>query len=958
MTGVRSPLTVETVLAQTDWLRRLARSLVVQEDRAEDLLQETLLVAVEQAGVPVGSVRSWLGVVTQNLARRLSARERDRCEVEAVRARADLAEATGEVVGQAEMHRRVTEAVLALEEPYRSTILFRFMRGLSYAELAERMKVPIETVRTRVKRGLKRLRLELDDSSGSCRAWAAPILGVSSFARLAPTSIGNGSLCMGSIVGGVVMNKVLVPLGVAVVLVCLWAFWPSATGEPGGTSGDESPVRPLVAELPATAKPEPIRRTELAEKPPKKATPTAGSLIVKATYEVDGKPVPDLVVMVGPPGADHRVGYRRDTTDAAGFVRFEDLPAGRIWVQNVRHDDLVRTAIEAGVETEAALVLPKGRTATGIVVDRHGVGVPGAAVILKSQRDSSREFEHVTDTDADGRFHLPSCPKNGMIGARAEGHAPSIMQFLFAKSKEIRIELPATGGGVTGAVSTDDGSPVRDAVVRIGRGSKSGISGAPTPPALVRTDIAGRFHALGLAVGTHPIEVRAAGLAPWQGNCQVQAGATLTRDITLQRGVICTGVVVDGAGTPLVKVEVEVGSWDDIAHYRAFTGEDGTFRLEGLPAGNVELRAEHHKHGVAKMKVRGAFGETVTCTLVMDLGLELRGRILTADGKPLHRAFVDARVNRDAKNAQWGQVAVTNAKGEFAITNCPEGRSLTVGISGRGVLAKRVDDVDPRDGELEVRLDPAPLPTARLAGRIVRPDGKPATRAQISATERKGAWSGIVGPSEQGAFRLGPLVPGEWRLTIRAEGLPQLTTEWRTLAADEKVELGTIWLVAGGTVRVEVHAPDGLAPRMSLRAGARYYGLRGGGRVLRSDPVPPGACQISVHGEGVGSQIVPVHVRAGEETKARVTVEAGYEQRFRFTDPKTPSVRRVQIAKGEQMVVDLTHRARLTRALPAKWQRWLAPGEYVVTVDGDGLRGQVRFTVRAGENDVVNVEMK
>ena len=46
---------------------------MVQEDRADDLLQETLLVALQHQGRPVRSTRPWLARVAFNLARRLSA---------------------------------------------------------------------------------------------------------------------------------------------------------------------------------------------------------------------------------------------------------------------------------------------------------------------------------------------------------------------------------------------------------------------------------------------------------------------------------------------------------------------------------------------------------------------------------------------------------------------------------------------------------------------------------------------------------------------------------------------------------------------------------------------------------------------------------------------------------------------------------------------------------------------
>ena len=56
-------LTADGIAAQARWLRRLTRSLVVQEDRADDVLQETLLAALQHQGRPVRSIRPWLARV-------------------------------------------------------------------------------------------------------------------------------------------------------------------------------------------------------------------------------------------------------------------------------------------------------------------------------------------------------------------------------------------------------------------------------------------------------------------------------------------------------------------------------------------------------------------------------------------------------------------------------------------------------------------------------------------------------------------------------------------------------------------------------------------------------------------------------------------------------------------------------------------------------------------------------
>jgi hypothetical protein len=57
----------------------------------------------------------------------------------------------------------VVDAVAELEEPYRTTLILRFYDGLAPTEIARHLGVPASTVRVRLKRGLDRLRVRLEE---------------------------------------------------------------------------------------------------------------------------------------------------------------------------------------------------------------------------------------------------------------------------------------------------------------------------------------------------------------------------------------------------------------------------------------------------------------------------------------------------------------------------------------------------------------------------------------------------------------------------------------------------------------------------------------------------------------------------------------------------------------------------------------------------------------------------
>ena len=63
-----SAVTIEDLLVHADWLQRLAHRLVVDAASADDLVQQTWLVALERKPEPIGNVRAWLTRVVSNLS--------------------------------------------------------------------------------------------------------------------------------------------------------------------------------------------------------------------------------------------------------------------------------------------------------------------------------------------------------------------------------------------------------------------------------------------------------------------------------------------------------------------------------------------------------------------------------------------------------------------------------------------------------------------------------------------------------------------------------------------------------------------------------------------------------------------------------------------------------------------------------------------------------------------------
>jgi RNA polymerase sigma-70 factor (ECF subfamily) len=173
----------EELLEHTGWMTSLARSLVLEADRAEDVVQETFLQVATRRPQRPQSLGAWLrGVVTHlSLKDRRSGARRRRREERAARPERDDS-GTEALVERAELHRLVVDRVIELPEPYRTAILLRYFDDLSAGEVARRLEVPVATARTRIQRGIERLRRELDGAhGGDRRLWLgllAPLAGL------------------------------------------------------------------------------------------------------------------------------------------------------------------------------------------------------------------------------------------------------------------------------------------------------------------------------------------------------------------------------------------------------------------------------------------------------------------------------------------------------------------------------------------------------------------------------------------------------------------------------------------------------------------------------------------------------------------------------------------------------------------------------------------------------------
>src|SRR5690242_793087 len=153
--------TSEQLMAEMAWVRQLARALVRDPALADDVAQDAWIVAAEKAPDEDRPLRPWLARVVMTLARTRRRGELRRGIREQAADDDRAVPSPDELVERVELQRTVAGEVLALAEPYRSTILLHFVEGYTSAEIARRLGIPAGTVRRRLKTALDQLRAAL-----------------------------------------------------------------------------------------------------------------------------------------------------------------------------------------------------------------------------------------------------------------------------------------------------------------------------------------------------------------------------------------------------------------------------------------------------------------------------------------------------------------------------------------------------------------------------------------------------------------------------------------------------------------------------------------------------------------------------------------------------------------------------------------------------------------------------
>jgi RNA polymerase sigma-70 factor, ECF subfamily len=176
------------IAAHVEKIRRFARAFARSDADADDLAQEALIKVYR-------SIRSyrleaafstWLYAVVRNAfldaqksrAGRERASERPLAAGDPDGRAEDAPLAPDELLSQAQERQRLWDAIACISEEFRTALVLFDVEGLSYEEIAAIERIPLGTVKSRLKRGRDQLRRLLEQAA---RKAGTPAVSTSSY---------------------------------------------------------------------------------------------------------------------------------------------------------------------------------------------------------------------------------------------------------------------------------------------------------------------------------------------------------------------------------------------------------------------------------------------------------------------------------------------------------------------------------------------------------------------------------------------------------------------------------------------------------------------------------------------------------------------------------------------------------------------------------------------------------
>ena len=731
----------EALLQHADFLRGLARGLLAGAD-ADDVEQETWLRALEKGPRHDANLKGWLATVARNSARIMWRGEKRRGRREEVVARPEGVPSAAEVASRVEIQSLLADAVKSLEEPYRTTVVLAFYDGLSPTEIAAQQGIPVDTVRTRIRRALQRLRAALDQNPGGRQAWVAaltPLL----WPKAAAAAV-TGALAMS------LRMKVAL-----VILILVPTVWLGREAWRGHVDVDR--VRSADSGRDA------VERTEDGRFEAPKA-------------DAAGNPLPPIEAKVG----------------FVGRVVANGLPVRGAWV--AVHGEGAEDVEQRGTGDDG--MVRTGHVRDVVVRAWHPAYGPGELRVAEVAKG------RVLDIELSGGIDVPVEVLDARTGAGIAGAEIHVMSAGRAGGIQgINAGLEDTLGSKENLPRLLSAISIEDLLMQGRNGNAPAFRMAP-----VRTDETGRATLRGMPEGTFEAivlhedfltrRVRKAPVRERAVRIRVNVGATLDVLASVVRGQPGSGMVCEVKRGGIMPMPVAFTRLDERGRARfehlptgefavvVSSGGTDSFILGLGAAAVIEPKDGEPNDGEEKEEPVKAVsrvvslreGETAEVRFADRSGTRLFGRVMQAG-----TALPDRAIWLHLGERKIAEVR-TDAEGRYSFDQLEPGTYQLRADVDDSLLVEETVVIEGDAREIEVDLAPA---RGALGGRVVGPDGKPAAGCEVVLTrafdgpdpelERGGeaailyALRGRAETDDNGRFRIEGVAPGAYRVLFGHE---------------------------------------------------------------------------------------------------------------------------------------------------------------------------------------------
>lgn len=669
-------LNSDAVIGELDGLRALARSLVHGDVDADDLIQDTAIVAMTTPPDFSRPVKPWLATVLRNRWR-MDRRSRARRIAREEAIVHDEIESAPEALDRARALERLSTALVALDEPFRTVVIRRYMDGESCAAIARALGVPPGTVRWRLKTGLDRLRAALDESTPQWRV----LLPLGAVVKTKTVSISLVVLLLLLVAGGVVF----------------WKKRPSPTST--------TPVATQPAQKPAIK----VERVDEAGMPIAPLTPGApGSrAAVEDIATAAGGVISGRVInwstgdgvgnaeltFTGPRGA---ITIRTDgngsfelAPEASGVFSLTTIIAQGFlpYAPELEHSP-VRVVLAAKQAVRGVtLFLYPAVDYFGTVVDAAGTPIAGAHVKLADPPTGEQTLEKIVTewtTDNQGKFlfHAPDGAVFEAVKGGKRGWAMLDGDVALTHKMTIKIgDAPARDATIKGKTVDDTGAPIADVLITAVPQDKPGTDVVPRAVAFATSGPDGTFTVEGVDKKPYVLIAEDEDRAPLRKPGVL--GGTQDVTLTLDAGLAIAGNVVDSSDKPVASYTLLVtqreGLVRELVTTRSVIDPRGHFSVN-VPKGDYELLVS--ASGWAPSAPVKASAGTTDAKIKLASGASLIGSVVDVDtGAPLPYARIMREGEGGGASTQPANAGtVTRADGTFELTGIPAGPfAITIG---------------------------------------------------------------------------------------------------------------------------------------------------------------------------------------------------------------------------------------------------------------------------------------